>query len=82
MIAEGTEEIVVGIALEELGEQIEVNNFEDFINMNEDVAVCGELSEADISVEVVDNYVSSEEEIEEEQEPVKPILTISQSHGM
>lgn len=77
VIAEGNEETIInGIALEELGEQIKVeNNCEEFINIDEDVAMC----DTDISAEVVDKYVSSEEEIEKEQEPVKPILTISQA---
>lgn len=77
VIAEGTEETVInGIALEELGEQIKVeNNCEEFINIDEDVAIC----DTDISAEVVGKYVSSEEEIEKEQEPVKPILTTSQA---
>lgn len=77
VIAEGTEETVInGIALEEIGEQIKVeSNCEEFINIDEDVAMCN----TDISAEVVDKYVSSEEEIVKEQEPVKPILTISQA---
>lgn len=42
MIAEGTEKTVInGIALEELVEQIKVeNNCEEFINIDEDVAMC------------------------------------------
>lgn len=52
MIAERTEEIVInGIALEELGKQIKVeNNCDEFINIDEDVALsrhfggsCGQI---------------------------------------
>lgn len=65
--------------MEELGEQIKVeNNCEEFINIDEDVAIC----DTDISAEVVGKYMSSEEEIEKKQEPIKPILTIFSGHNM
>lgn len=34
---EGTEETVIGVALEELGEQTEVNSLEELINMDEEM---------------------------------------------
>lgn len=78
-VMEVSEETVDGGGFEEVVGEIQDDNLAEFINMDENIAVCGVMSDADILAEVVQDDVSSEEDHEEEQEPMKPVLTPSQA---
>lgn len=72
------EETIREDGLEEV-EKIQDKNFAEFIDMDEDLAVCGELSDADILAEVIQDNESSEEELVKDEEEPKPVLTTSQA---
>lgn len=73
-----SEETVMDVDINEMRDE-EETNFQDFINMNEDVAVCGEMTDVDIVNEVMKSGEVSSEEEQEDDQPVRPILTVSQA---